>query len=235
MVTNVRFYPKGTIGVDQAALWLARSKYPQRWDFEKMTLEERDVWQGMNVNFNGAVIDFEHSFRTKALGDSNSMERYCDFSEALYELRQALHAGDLIAFFIDENGKQGFVLPYSWGGDRGREVILSGIADLDDGYRRLILLHETDLKKVFGKSFGQVDSLGMPKQRPPSKAELDRWYELRIQDFTAPDTIPSVEDDERGAKAEFPGVKRGMVREVRKRLAPESWSKRGPRGPRKQV
>lgn len=233
MVSSVRFYPKGTIGVDQAAIWLARSKYPQRWDFERMAPQERAVWQGMNITFSGAVVDVEHPLRTRAINDPNSLERYCDFSEAVSELRQALYAGYLVAFFVDENGNEDFIRQYSWGSDGGLHAILSGVADLDDGYRRLTLLREADLKKVFGKSFGQEASLGTSKPRPPSAAELDRWYTSRIQTFANRSEIPSLQSDERDAKTEFPGITRTMVRSARERLAPKDWSKRGPRGPRK--
>jgi hypothetical protein len=235
MVSSARFYPKGTMGVDQAALWLARSKYPHRWDFGKMDTQERDVWQGMNVTFNGAIIDVEHSLRTKALGDPNSLERYCDFSEAVRELRQALYAGDLVAFFIDENGNQDFIRPNSWGSDDAPVVILSGLADLDDGYCRLILLRDADLKRLFGRGFGHADNLGIPKSRTPSKTELERWYLQRIQEFEDRRTIPSLEQDLRDAIAKFPGVTREMVRNARRELAPKSWGKRGPRGPRKSI
>ena len=90
--------------------------------------------------------------------------------------------------------------------------------------------HVWELWRKFPKATKAIQARA--GQRPPSKTELQRWYQQRIQEFNDRKTIPSVEDDERDARAEFPGVTRDMVRAARKELAP-TWSKRGPRGPRK--
>lgn len=62
------------------------------------------------------------------------------------------------------------------------------------------------------------------------QGKIDDWYQQRVLDLQAGDTVPSLSDDWAAAKkAEFADIPRERVREVRDRLAPEAWKKPGPR------
>lgn len=234
MATSVRFYPKGTVGTETAILWLARAKYPSRWTDDAMSEVEQRVWSGINRSFNGYVIGDELVYRTRDKRAPDTILRLADFEECLLELRRALHAGDLVAHFIDEHGAGDFVKPYSWGSDGAVTVLLTGVADLEDGYARLILINEKDLRRVFGRQVGQANSESL-MPRPPSLFELSHWYTDRVAAFAGAMAIPSHTDDERDAKQAFPGVTRAMLRQCRAEIAPASWSKRGPRGSRSKT
>jgi len=229
MVTSNRFYPKGTVGTETAILWLARERYPDRWRDDAMTKEEKSVWSGINKTFSGFVISNILPYSVPKFAQSAALERFCDFSEAFMDLRRALQADEIRAYFIDENGKEDFIKPYSWGIDAAEEVLLTGLADLDDGWTRLVLINEAALHKLFRQKAAKerVDKSTLPL--PPSLAALNDWYRVRISDFQSSGKVPTIAQDEEAAKAKFPGITRSMVRDCRQSMAPPEWAKRGPR------
>ena len=62
-----------------------------------------------------------------------------------------------------------------------------------------------------------------------SQAELDQWYGVRVEEFEATGRIPSRADDWKAAGEVFKDIPRSKVRDVRNRLAPNPWHKRGRR------
>lgn len=68
-----------------------------------------------------------------------------------------------------------------------------------------------------------------PPRRRYSPARLESWYKKRIANWPEDKIPPTREEDIIAAQAKFPGAPRDAVRELRLKLAPENWQKRGRR------
>jgi hypothetical protein len=147
-----RFYPKGFIGSESAILLIAKTRDPSRWTDDTISSIERAVWDGLgttlNAEFIGDHLRVLSKHQRQLTGDTSMIHRLCDFSEAHIDLRKALFAGEIVAYFLEENGKLNFIMKDGWGGDDGADILLRGVADLVDCWRRVILFSSDDIKRL---------------------------------------------------------------------------------------
>jgi hypothetical protein len=216
MVATERWYPPGFMGSEDAILRIAKIRDPSRWKSDAMAPAEDHVWHELGKDLNATYI--RNHLGTIYKGDVLTIDRLYDYSEALAELRGALFDGDLVAFFLDENGKQDFILKDGWGGSEGGEILLRGVVDLVDGWRRLIMLKSDDIDN-FAKSLPSA-STGSAEDRAATKAralkqpvgevfkKMDEWRSSKG------DYIPTKLEDEAAMRAA--GINRDDARELRK-------------------
>jgi hypothetical protein len=154
------------------------------------------------------------------------MERICDFEDAVYWLRESLHAGDISGRYLDENGKWNDIPAERWGADDGLDSLLRGVIWLDEGdVSRLVLLAVKDLEALC-KTCGSNKKAGnRPAQRTISDAKAEQvfkaWRAQRGQD------IPTEAEDCRHMK-QF-GVSRDRVRLLRTKV--ENRARGQPKNP----
>ena len=148
MVTGDRFYPKGFMGSEAAIVHIAKTRDPSRWTADRISPDEQAVWSGLGKTLNAEFVSDHLRVLGGNAGDTSMVERLCDFSDALDELRKALFAGETAAHFVDDNGKLDFILKDGWGGDHGKDILLRGVVDLVDGWRRVVLLKADDVNRL---------------------------------------------------------------------------------------
>ena len=177
MATTDRYYPTGFMGTEKAILRLVKARYPQRWGIENMSEVEAGVWNGINITFSGLALD-PHLPITVSEGEHKAAyERLLDFSEALSDLRKALHSGAIVAHFCDENGLFDTIKSQGWGGDAAIEILLTGVAYLDYGHEfwtRLVLIKETDVAALIGEGTGAELPVPSVPPDPAPAAEIFR-------------------------------------------------------------
>jgi hypothetical protein len=131
-----RFYPKGYIGSEQAILQIAKTRDPSRWTHERILPDERLVWDALGTHLNAQFIEGHLRLLMKDVRpkeDTSRIDRLCDFSDALGELRKSLFSGETVAYFCDEQGKLDFIIKEGWGRDEGSDILLCGIVDVEGG------------------------------------------------------------------------------------------------------
>lgn len=224
MATTTRFYPRGYIGTEQGILRIAKTRDPGHWRSEIVYPDESQVWDGLGRTHNAEFLSNHLSVLDRIeerKNDTSMIDRLCDYGDALVELRKALHAGEVVAEFLDQEGKPGFILKDGWGGEAGDTILLRGIADLADGWSRLVLLKIDQLDNL-AKSLPPawpgplVEDPKNPK--PPSSAErLTASNKREIfrswRDSVAPRIPTLAEDIERMKQL---GINRDDTRELRK-------------------
>ncbi|MET4493485.1 hypothetical protein [Bradyrhizobium sp. LA7.1] len=150
-----RFYPRGFTGSEDTILTIAKIRDPDRWQFEDMNPDEREVWTGLGKTLNAEFI-YNHLgvLTLKANKDQRAAmtHRLCDYGDALNELRKSLYSGELVAHFCDESGKMWNILKDGWGGDEGPGILLRGVVDLEGGIWRRVVLLKTDEIETFARS-----------------------------------------------------------------------------------
>ena len=223
MVTG-RFFPKGYMGSEAAIVHIAKTRDPSHWTADRISPDEQAVWTGLGITLNAEFIE-DHLrvlVRDKA-GDTSMMDRLRDFSDALAELRKALFASEITAYFIDENGKLDFILKDGWGGDQGADILLRGVVDLVDGWRRVVLLKTDDINRLAmslppawvdpeGEG-ASATTKGRALKRPA--AEKRRVFkEWRESQESLNFLIPTLAEDIAAMKAH--GINRDDARELRK-------------------
>jgi hypothetical protein len=224
MVTGKRFYPKGYIGSEAAILQIARTRDPSRWIPDKILSDEQAVWNSLGKTLNAELISSHLSVLDKTerqrANDTSMMDRLCDFSDALAELRKALFAGEIVAHFVDENGKLDFILKDGWGGDQGADILLRGAVDLVDGWRRLVLLKRDDIDRlakslppawVYEESEG---ACGTTKNRALKRPAVEKRRVFEEWRASLGGKIPTMAEDIAAMKAK--GINRDDARELRK-------------------
>jgi hypothetical protein len=145
-----RFYPKGYMGSEDAILLIAKTRDPSRWTHDRVSPDERAVWEGLGKTLNAQLIS-GHLTLLKREGqppDLSMIDRYCDFREATDELRKSLFAGETGAYFINENGELDFIRKDGWSDDQATDILLAGVVDLEGCWRRLLLLKAAEIEKL---------------------------------------------------------------------------------------
>jgi hypothetical protein len=144
MVANVRDNspPRGYISSVDALLRIAEARHPDRWHRELLHQKEAEIYSGLGRKYKADFLELELRTRipqAEMEGNRAIAERFFDFNDAVYDLRTALHAGDLIAEYCDERGEFGWIKSAGWGGDNAHVNLLRGTVELEDGWVRLIL------------------------------------------------------------------------------------------------
>jgi hypothetical protein len=224
MTTTTRFYPKGYIGSEQGILRVAKKRDSNHWIPERVHPDELPIWEGLGTRYNALLLQNHLSVLVpieQRQSDTSMIHRLCDFGDALVEIRKALHAGDLVAEFLDESGKLGSILKDGWGGDAGDEILLRGAVDLADGRSRLLLFKLATLDQ-FAKSLTPAwpDQVAETSQRPAPKmpavklAASEKRRLFREWRDSSPERIPTLSEDI--AHMKLVGINREDTRQLRK-------------------
>jgi hypothetical protein len=221
---TTRFYPRGYIGSEQGILRVAKKRDPNHWIPGRIHRDEFPIWEGLGTRYNGLLLRNHLSIlvpiEQRKTGTS-MIDRLCDFDDALVEIRKALHAGDLIAEFLDESGKLDSIARDGWGGNAGDETLLSGIVDFADGRSRVLLFKLTTLDQ-FAESLPPAwpDHVAETSQRPTHKmpkVKLSVSEKRRLfkewRD-SSPERIPTEAEDL--ARMKLVGINREDTRQLRK-------------------
>jgi hypothetical protein len=228
MVARERFYPKGYIGSEQAILLMAKTRDPKRWQDEAMFAGERAIWDGLGGALNAEFLPAHLGVLvkdTRRIDDPSMVNRLRDYSDALVEVRRSLHAGDLVAHYCDEAGKFSFILKDGWGGDLAVDILLRGIVDLEDSWRRPILLKTEEvlrLARSLPPAWNEDGARRPPKaeglKRPTAEKRklFQKWRESlggRIptlsDDISAMKDLGINRDDARQLRKDHPSLPRG--------------------------
>jgi hypothetical protein len=209
MVATVPFIPRDYINLQGALLRIAKARHPDRWRPELLHKKEAEIYSDLGEKYNAEVL--EYVLRDEIpLADLQAnkaiAERLVDFEEAVFDLRIALHAGDIIAEFCDERGEFGSIKSASWGGGAGLQALLRGTVELEDGWVRLILFKIESIDK-----FAKRPDV-RPKRHPKSRAEMERGFGKWRKDCEP--HIPSEPEDYEYMSREF-GASREIVRDLR--------------------
>jgi hypothetical protein len=211
------------MGSEAAILHIAKTRDPSRWAADRILPDEQAVWNGLGKTLNAELIGSHLSVLEKSerqrVGDTSIMDRLCDFSDALAELRKALFAGEVVAYYLDERGKQDFILKEGWGGDLGADILLRGVVDLVDGWRRLILLKEEDIAKLASSLppawvYEVEGSNPATKDRALKRPAVEKRRLFEEWRASLGGRIPTMADDIAAMKAK--GMNRDDARELRK-------------------
>lgn len=196
----MRFYPKGMVGTETAILWIAKQKFPTRWSCDVMSLDERCVWESWNKTISAGWLELKLRDLSKTDGINSAIYmRWCDISEALQELRKMLCAGEVIAYYDDENGKRGYFLATPWAGNAAQDALMDGIAYHadDEGtgqWCRLVLIEQSGLERAYcgTKTLSEHPRNSSKRGRRP---EFDwasiRAYAMNMLDYHG---LPSADD-----------------------------------------
>jgi hypothetical protein len=214
MVSTIRYIPRGYVDSEAALLRIAKTRHPARWRVESMNEKEAEIYSGLGSLYNAEILGDLLRFSVPASNEAEIRaiaERLFDFEDAAYDLRIALHAGEVVAEFVDENGRFGSVKSQGWGGDTALSILLRGVVWLHDvagqNVSRLVLFKIDHIDR-FAKSRKKAG----PRARF-SKAAAERGFKEWRQ--SRGDEIPSVLEDCRYMKSTF-DVGRDFVRELRK-------------------
>jgi hypothetical protein len=209
MVAYVRYVPPGYVDAEGALLRIAKALHPDRWRPELLHPKEAEIYAGLGTLYKADYLrGYLRSEIPKADLKENAAiaDRMYDFEDAVYDLRIALHAGDLVAGYCDERGKFGWIESTIWGGDQALQALLRGIVTLEDGWVRLILFKIESIGKFINGS--RTTPASTPRL---SKATINReWGNWRDQ---RKGNIPT-EDEDFEHMRKF-GARRDEVRELR--------------------
>jgi hypothetical protein len=223
MVSYIRYIPRGYIDSEAALLRIAKTRHPDRWRSELMHEKETEIYSGLGTRYNAEVLGGllrEQIPRADREANKAIAERLFDFEDAAYDLRIALHAGDLIAEFVDERGEFGWVKSEGWGGDEGLWILLRGVVWLDDSFCRLTLFKIDSVDKFAS----ELHVSSTTKRHRASEVAMERGFKEWREDRK--DDIPSEREDFHYMKRKF-GASRDDVRELR-RTAPKLLRGRPP-------
>lgn len=221
------------MGSEQAAVLLAATRHPSRWQTKLMMPGERKIWDGLGNRFNAEAIQYLlFTLREQSEGDARNhlllmWERFVDFDYAMQDLRIALHAGELTAEICDADGRMIPILQEGWGGPHGLDILLRGLVDLEDTPPGAVVLvrradiaqfatdqHERDLQAyALAKAEGKRNSPSSQAPRQPLISAERIFAEWREQQ-RALGRVPTYEEDVAYMK-EF-GIGRDRVRKLRK-------------------
>jgi len=154
-------------------------------------------------------------------------------------LRELLWGGTLRAHCVEWGGRIVEIKPHTWGGPFGKPTFERGWINLptDDGgeISRSILIRETDMEVhlssppvVRRRENDVADGENTHSAPRFSKAEVRTWYISYIEQLTINRAKSSRDGDVAAARNYFGiNISRDFMRELRRELAPESWTARG--------
>jgi hypothetical protein len=219
-----RFYPKGYIGSEQGILRVAKKRDPKHWIREQIHPDELPIWEGLGTIYNALLLQNHLSIlvpNEQRKNDTSMIDRLCDFGDALVEIRTALHAGHLVAEFLDESGALCSILKDGWGGDAGDEILLRGIVDLADGRSRVLLFKITALDQLaeslppaWPDQVAETSPRPTPKMPTVKLAASERRRLFKKWRESCPDRIPTLSEDV--AQMKLVGINRDDTRQLRR-------------------
>jgi hypothetical protein len=229
--TKRRYIPHGYIDAEQSILKIAKIRNPDRWQLEKLHPKEILIYEGLGRTHRGDMLDsyltIEIPRRDREELVEGLTDRYCDYQDALMDLRRTLHLGTIKGEFVDEFGRFGCIVQSVWGTDEGETFLESGVAQLNDGplhfISRLILLQEKQIEEFArDRAVGalvSVETAAQPLVATQSKAIRPISVAARNQKFRewragCGENTPSYRQDV-DYMAQF-DVSRDAVRELRK-------------------
>jgi hypothetical protein len=134
------FIPRGYMGIEPGLVAFASIRNPDRWKPEGLHAKEREIYEGLGRShlsqFLSELLLF-HIPAEERKANPEILERMLDYDEAIDHLREALHAGEIVAQFVDDRGKLEAIKREGWGTDAGLEILLCGTAQLEDGTNAL--------------------------------------------------------------------------------------------------
>jgi hypothetical protein len=227
----MRFIPKGYMGSEAAIVHIAKTRDPSHWTADRISPDEQAVWSGLGKTLNAELLDSHLRVLVKK-PDDTMMDRLCDFSDALAELIKALFAGEITAWFVDENGKLNFILKNGWGGDHGADILLRGVVDLVDGRRKPVLLKADEINSLamsLPPADPEQEEAGATKARALKRPTTEKrkmfkqwWESLNGRIPTRAEAIAAMKDrginrdDTRELLKEYPHLPRGKPRSSKK-------------------
>lgn len=218
MATTIRYVPREYMDTERALIRIAAVRKPDRWCLDNMHPKEREIYEGLGRIYNAQYLA-DH-LRVQIPADERKanpeiLERVLDYNDAIYALREALHAGDFVAEFVDEHGKFDFIKPEGWGGEAGLEILCCGVAWLDYGpltASRLVLFKKETIETFAAKSISADAENRAPLPRviqADIEKHFNEWRNSRGQN------IPSEAEDYNHMR-QF-GVSRERVRSLRQK------------------
>ena len=162
---------------EDALLRIAKTRHPDRWQL--LHEKEDEIYSRLGTKYKADFLELELKDQIPlAELESNRAitERLVDFQDAAYDLRIALHAGDLIAEYCDEHGEFGWIKSAGWGGDGALENLhYRGDVELEDGWVRLILFKINSIDKFANQTDARPRKAGRPgrKKGQGSLASID--------------------------------------------------------------
>lgn len=149
--TNVRFYPEGYIGLEQATLKIAKHLEPDTWDSEKFLCGENAFWSGLAIENSAVDISTQLWLSYKEYSPEEKYNVYGRIQSFLYarqQLQKWLFSGEIIGEYIDESGRWGWIQNDGWGTAAGLDILERGVGTLEDGWVRLVLLREARINEL---------------------------------------------------------------------------------------
>ncbi|MFG1359948.1 hypothetical protein [Xanthobacter pseudotagetidis] len=149
--TNVRFYPDGYIGLEQATLKIAKYIEPDEWRLETFLDGEDTFWSGLAITSSAVAIDTQLWLRYKECAPEDVVRVYARVQSFLYaqqQLQKWLFSGELVGEYLSEAGQWGWIHSEGWSTAAGLDILERGVATLDDDWVRLVLLREDKLEKL---------------------------------------------------------------------------------------
>jgi hypothetical protein len=233
---TTRFYPKGYIGSEQGILRVAKKRDPNHWIPERIHPDELPVWEGLGTRYNALLLQNHLSVLVpieQRKDDTSMIDRLCDFGDALVEIRKALHAGDLVAEFLDESGKFDSISKDGWGGGAGEETLLRGIVDIADRGSRLMLFRimtldqfAASLPPAWPEPVLETNLRPAPRMLAKKLPVSEKRRLFREWRDSSAERIPPLSEDV--AQMKLAGISREDTRQLRKDFP------RLPRGKRRQ-
>lgn len=153
-----RYIPRGCSCSGQALVLIAKASHKDRWQDNRLMKKEREIYGSLGQTLNAEILGdhLKVMIPESALRENpNVLERLCDFEDAAHWLRECLHAGDLVAKYIDEDGNWNEISSRRWAADDGLEALLRGMVVLDEGQHfvsRLVLFSLNELEDLVSRS-----------------------------------------------------------------------------------
>lgn len=242
-----RFYPDGYVGLEQAALIVAKRVDAGIWKSETFLGGEAAYWAALGYNIPAKFISSSLWAKFKDSDpDSRSQvhSRVNSYLNAQRMLRSWLFSGDLVGSYVDPTGNWGWILKEGWGTPAGGEILDNGTAVLEGDWLQVVLLQENDIYRMLDKSnfndkkYSNSDASGESPagkdaiSAPSSQIyrttdEIEQAYKDRLKNWPADERPPTEADDWAFLKTLWPAITRERTREIRSALAPDEWKKSG--------
>lgn len=171
MVSEVRFYPTGYLGTEQAAVLLAKLLRPENWSKETFLPGEEELWDGLGQSLSAEFIEYplvklRDEAKLAGLDFSPLRTRWVNFDQAMQRLQKSLFAGEISAGIVDSAGNKIAISKELWGGVHGVDSLLRGLVQTT--YPRAVILVEVAAIKALATNIARISA---PQQISKISAE----------------------------------------------------------------